>query len=249
MTMRYSDRFLEKAAAAAYESEEYGAGSYASCIWERQRPVLQKIMADFQQNRREPLRLLDFACGTGRVLASLEHLADIADGVDISEHMVALARGKCTKARLLVGDILNQPELLPGTYDVITCFRFILNVEPELRARVLRCLREKLSSPAGRLLVNIHGNSHSLRHAAIVWRRGQPEKPDTMLNEMSPGAAKKLLWENGFEITRQLGFGLLPPTLYRTPLRGLASAGDRWLAGENFLKNFAVDMLFVCRPR
>jgi hypothetical protein len=32
-------------------------------------------------------------------------------------------------------------------------------------------------------------------------------------------------------------------------LRGLASAGDRLLAGNNLWKNWAIDLLFVCRPR
>ena len=69
-----------------------------------------------------------------------------------------------------------------------------------------------------------------------------------MLNEMSPGEARRLLMDNGFEVVRQFGFGIFPPTLYRTPLRGLASAGDRWTAGENAWKNCAIDLLFVCRP-
>ena len=72
---------------------------------------------------------------------------------------------------LLVGDILARPELLQNNYDLISCFRFLLNVEPEMRSRVLQRLREALRAPDGRLLVNIHGNSRSLRHPAIVWRR------------------------------------------------------------------------------
>ena len=156
----------------AYETSEYGAGSYSSLVWEWQRPVLEKIVSDFRQtNKSEPVRLLDFACGTGRVLASLEPLVDAADGVDISENMVELARKKCRAARLLVGDILTQPELLSPPYDVITSFRFLLNVEPELRLRVLKKLRDVLRTPDGLLVVNVHGNSHSLRHPAILWRR------------------------------------------------------------------------------
>ena len=45
-----------------------------------------------------------------------------------------------------------------------------------------------------------------------------------MLNELSPAGAQRLLAESGFEIVRQFGFGLLPPTLYRTPLRRAAAA-------------------------
>ena len=250
VTTSYSNRFQQKEAVHAYETQEYAADSYSTSIWALQRPVLEKILNDFRQQRSGPLHLLDFACGTGRVLSCLESLADTADGVDISQNMVALARGKCARARLQVGDILTQPELLQKSYDVISCFRFILNVEPALRRQVLSRLRTVLR-PDGLLLVNIHGSSQSLRHPAILWRRRRQAggKSDVMLNEMSPAEAKKLLFENGFDIVQQFGFGIFPPTLYRTPLRGLARAGDRLLAGENIWKNWAIDLLFVCRPR
>jgi SAM-dependent methyltransferase len=250
MTTRYADRFQQAAAVSSYDDAEYGAESYSSRSWRWQRPVLERVVKDFRTARSGPVRLLDFACGTGRVLSALEPLVDAAAGVDISENMVAVARGKCPKARLLVGDVLAQPDLLAREYDLISCFRFLLNVEPELRGRVLRRLREVLRTPDGRLLVNVHGNSRSLRHPAIAWRRWrQHGRGDVMLNEMSPGAAKRLLAESGFEIVRQFGFGLLPPTLYRTPLRRAAAALDGALAGDHFWNDCAIDLLFVCRPR
>ena len=235
---------------ADYESKEYGAGSYASSIWNWQRPVVEKTLADFRQQSSRPIRLLDFACGTGRVISALENQVDTAVGIDISENMVAVARGKCRAAQLRVGDILAQPELLGKNYDVITAFRFLLNVEPELRAKILRRLREVVSEPNGLLIVNVHGNSRSLRHPAIIWRRWREgsQKSGAMLNEMSPTETKQLLRASGFEIVRQFGFGILPPTLYRTPLRRLAAAADGALAGEHWWNDYAIDMLFVCRP-
>lgn len=251
MTISYSDRFQQKKAVAAYEAEEYGADSYSTNIWQMQRPVVEKLLKDFRQAGSDPVRLLDFACGTGRVLSALESVVDSAEGIDISENMVAVARTRCTKARLLVGDVLRQPELLQKDYDVISCFRFILNVEPEMRAQILCRLRQVLRQPDGMLLVNVHGNSRSLRHPAIVWRRWRERtKPDgVMLNEMSPGEAKKLLLENGFEIVHQFGFGIMPPTIYRTPFRRAAKVLDTRLAGENGWSNWSIDMLFACRPR
>ena len=245
----YSSRFQDRAAVEAYESKEYGTGSYSSQVWERQRPVVGQIIRDFQRGRTPPVRLLDFACGTGRVLASVESLVDAADGIDISENMIALARTKCRKAKLQLGDILAQPELLQKNYDLITAFRFLLNVEPAVRARVLRRLREVIR-PEGRLIVNVHGNSRSLRHPTIVWRRWRERSQPTgaMLNEMSPAETRELLHKSGFEIVQQFGFGMLPPTLYRTPLQPLAVVTDRLFAGENCWKNISIDLMFVCRP-
>ena len=250
MTISYSNRFQQKDAVAAYEADEYAADSYASCIWRLERPVLEQIIMKFRQENPSPLRLLDFACGTGRVLAALEPLVDEADGIDISENMVAVAQTKCQKARLQIGDILTRPELLKKNYDVISSFRFLLNVEPEMRRRVLCQLRTALREPGGLLLVNVHGNSRSLRHPAILWRRWREraEQKNTMLNEMSPAEARQLLAAGGFEIVHQLGFGVLPPTLYRTPLRRVAYAVDKLLAGENWWSSCSIDMLFVCRP-
>lgn len=247
----YSSRFQDPASVEAYESKEYGATSYSSQIWQWQRPVVEQVLRDFQRGRTGPLRLLDFACGTGRVLACVESLADVAEGVDISENMVALARAKCRKAQLKVGNILSQPELLQKPYDVITAFRFLLNVEPGVRQAVLQRLREVILAPAGLLLLNVHGNSRSLRHPAIVWRRWRERShpSGTMLNEMSPDETKTLLHASGFQVVRQYGFGILPPTLYRTPFRKPAAAVDKLFAGDNQWRNFSIDMMFVCQPR
>ena len=246
----YSNRFQNQAAVAAYEGGEYGPGSYAAQVWQWQRPVVEQTLQDFRASQSGPVRLLDFACGTGRVLSCVESLVDSADGVDISENMVAAARGKCRRARLRVGDILAQPELLAGGYDVITCFRFLLNAEPDLRRRVLGRLRQSLRTPGGLLLVNVHGNKHSLRHPAIIWRRWRehPRPAGEMLNELSRMEAVQLLAEAGFQVVNEQGFGILPPTLHRTPLRGLAGAIDHSLSGAHWWSRWSIDMLFICRP-
>lgn len=246
----YSGRFQDQSAVAAYESKEYAAASYSSYVWQWQRPVVEQIVKDHQRGRKVPPRLLDFACGTGRVLACLESLVDTAEGVDVSENMVVLARAKCRKAQLKVGDILSQPGLLQKDYDIITAFRFLLNVEPPLRRRVLLKLRQVIREPGGLLILNVHGNSRSLRHPAIVWRRWRERSHPTgaMLNEMSPQETKSLLRECGFQVVRQSGFGMLPPTLYRTPLRGCTAAVDKLCAGDNLWRDYAIDMLFLCEP-
>jgi SAM-dependent methyltransferase len=248
-TTSYAQRFQAEDAVAAYDLKEYGAGSYASHIWECQRPVLAEILRKFQAEAHRPLALLDFACGTGRVISFLETRVAAADGIDISPAMIELARTKCAASRLFVGDILAQPELIQKKYDVITTFRFLLNVEPEIRRRALRRLREIIQAD-GCLILNVHGNSRSLRHPAILWRRWREWARPTgaMLNEMAPAEIRQLLRESGFQVVRQFGFGMLPPTLYRTSLRGLAAAVDKTLTGKNWCRDWSIDLMFVCRP-
>jgi SAM-dependent methyltransferase len=246
VTTSYSERFQDAAAIADYESREYAAGSYSSRIWELQKPALEKMVADFCRGKTG-VRLLDFACGTGRVISVLEASAAEADGIDISAGMVGIARTKCRRANFQVGDILSQPELLQKRYEVITAFRFLLNAGPEIRLPVLKKLRGALN-PGGLLIANVHGSSRSLRHPAILWRRRHNKNPDSMLNEMSPRETENLFRESGFQIVERLGFGLLPPTLYRTPLRGAAFVFDRALAGENCFSPVAIDVVYVCHP-
>jgi SAM-dependent methyltransferase len=256
-SISYSNRFQSSSDVAAYESEEYSAASYSSCIWRLQQPVVTTVLTQF--SARQPgqsLRLLDFACGSGRILSFIEGQVAHATGVDISAGMAEVARQKCKKAEVRVGDILQQQELLQGPYDVITSFRFLLNVESDLRHKALRRLREVIRTPDGLLVVNVHGNSRSLRHPAIWWKRRRQNSTratsgtaSLMLNEMSLAETRTLLNDCGFEVVEVFGFGVLPPTLYRTPLRGLALAVDRFFAERRWLTNWSVDLMFVCRPK
>ncbi len=246
----YASRFQAPEAVAAYEFQEYAPDAYASCIWELQQPRLAAILKQQQTTLGRPLTLLDFACGTGRVLAAVEPLVARAEGLDISPEMLAVAKNKCPRAHLRVADILQSNVLPANAYDVITAFRFLLNVEPAVRRGVLVRLREAIRQPDGVLVVNVHGNSQSLRHPALMWRRrGERSRPTgTMLNEMSPGESRALLRDTGFTVCQEFGFGLMPPTLYRTPLRGLTRALDKTLAERGFFREWSIDLLFVCRP-
>lgn len=252
--INYSERFQQQKAVDSYESGEYNPRSYSTFIWNLQQPVLAQFLKESRLGRNGPLRLLDFACGTGRIIANVESMVDDAEGIDISEKMVELARRKCQRARLKVGNIVAQPDLLKGPYDVITCFRFVLNVEPDIRRDALRQLRRVVVEPNGRLILSVHGNSRSLRHPAIAWKRwvlrkaSVKERSEIMLNEMSPDEARRLFADCGFEVVEQWGFGIVPPTLYRTPLRWLAGKIDSFAARRGWWKNWSIDLVFVCRP-
>lgn len=253
--INYADRFQQEGSVESYETGEYNPRSYSTFIWNLQQPVLARLVQDLRQNGKAPVRLLDFACGTGRIISSIETLVDDAEGIDISEKMVEVARRKCRTARLGVGDIIQHPALLHGPYDLITCFRFVLNVEPEIRRSALHRLRQVISEPNGRLIISVHGNSGSLRHLAIAWKRWRlrnaspSQQGEVMLNEMSSAEARELFRETGFEVVDEFGFGILPPTLYRTPLRRMAGAIDSFGTRRRYLTDRSIDLLFVCRPQ
>jgi SAM-dependent methyltransferase len=247
----YQSRFLEKDVAEDYAQREYGAESYSTFIWRWQAPLVERLLREIQQ--KDPTgRHLDFACGTGRITQLTEKIFPEVDALDISSAMVELARATCPRARFFVGNVLEDPNLCPGPYASATAFRLLLNLDPPLRLPILAGLNQRLK-PGGMLLVNLHGNRHSMRHPAILWKRWRLDKSklnDTiMLNDMSRSEVEKDLEASNFVVEHVYGTGVLPPTVYRWPLRSLWSRIDSGLSGISFLNSFCVDLLFVCRKK
>ena len=63
---------------------------------------------------------LDFACGTGDLLARANDEGFVCAGSDYSRAQLRFARKACPKATFVQGPM--QSVKLPGKYDVITCF-------------------------------------------------------------------------------------------------------------------------------
>jgi SAM-dependent methyltransferase len=254
MSLSYTGRFTAAPDAQHYENAEYAPGSYSSWIWELQRPYVQREI-EAVRRQRSRIRLLDFACGTGRVLSFVENLADESIGLDISAEMLSLAAPKCHKSTLIAGNLAENLSLVTGSFDVVTMFRFILNAGPELSSNILRILHPLLLAGHGRLICNVHGNSRSLRRFALAAHRSrhssrspQPGEPQPMLEQMSPGRIKNLFRQTGYRINSACGFGLFPRMFYRGTGSSIFKACDKIAAGNTWLKWVSTDLLFVCEP-
>jgi len=244
----YQERFLSADEANSYATREYGANSYASAIWTLQQPVLEQYLLQARQQHPAGCHL-DFACGTGRITKLAEEIFSSVDAVDISANMVEWARKTCLHAHFFVGNLLVTSSLCPGPYTSMTSFRLLLNLDPALRIPLLQQLRARLH-PEGVLILNMHGNRHSLRQPAILWKRWRHQESlpvELMLNAMSQGETISCLEAAGFRVEHRQGIGVLPPTLYRWPLRFLWAALDRWLSQVPFLQSFCIDLMFVCK--
>lgn len=79
-----------------------------------------EVVAGFVRER-QPLAasLLDVACGTGLHLAAFAELFDRAEGVDIAEPMLAVARRRLPATPLHKGDM--REFRLGGVFDVVVC--------------------------------------------------------------------------------------------------------------------------------
>jgi SAM-dependent methyltransferase len=248
----YSQRFATSESVSEYECEEYSPDGYAAMMWELQKPFLGGILSNLKQQRGH-LRLLDFACGSGRVLCHFENFSTESDGLDISEAMVEKARERCPKSRLHVANICTEPVLSDSPYDVITSFRFLLNAEPELRVAVLRQLRQRLDDHHGILIINVHGNRSSARRFPIMMRKCRAKlnpraHENIMMAEMGMPETRSLLADAGFKVVRELGFGILPSFLYRSFLKPFCYWLDGRVCGSGWLSRFSTDVVFVCEP-
>lgn len=239
---KYSESFLTHESAKYYENVVYGSRSYDKFVWELQSARLASIF-DKLKETHNGLTHLDFACGTGRIISFVENYTKESTGIDISESMLSIAKDKVTKAKLLMGDISSNHEICATSYSVITTFRFFLNAEPPLRKRMMEFLSAHLNGSEARLIFNIQGNKHSLRHLAIKWRTNKGER----INEMSYIEVRQLVEESGLEIESWHGFGVVPPFLHRSLLGSLMRIVDRIFAKLPFMKLVSYDLLFVCK--
>src|SRR4030095_13126711 len=80
-------------------------------LWALEQEHLARILRRFLADR--PIEHLDFACGTGRILALLEDRTHSSTGVDVSASMLDVARKNVRRSQLIEGD-LTRADLLGG---------------------------------------------------------------------------------------------------------------------------------------
>jgi len=187
-------------------------------------------------------RYLDFACGTGRITATVAPLVAESVGVDISESMLAAAREKCSSTRFVCADLAREsPDL--GTFDLVTSFRFFGNAQHELRVAALGAIAP-LVRPGGLLIVNSHRNPNSIGARLQSWR-GHAQGMD-----LTYGRMKRLLREHGFQIVavRTIGFWVIRARM-RTGevLNGRAAEIAERVFRHRFWAPLAPDCIIVAR--
>ncbi len=216
---------------------------HRSMVWQMERRVLKGVVSGLA--RGGPVRYLDFACGTGRVLSFMESRVDEAVGLDVSADMLGVARTAVQRAELILGDLTDGGMLTGRRFELITAFRFFPNAEPDLRREAMRALAERLA-PSGRLVLNNHLNAGSLlrRVAAIAERAGRT-------HSMSHAEVEDLARGAGLRVLSAHGIGYVPVSERRfqwaVPLVYPLEAA---LAAVNVpgLRMLAQNIVYVCGP-
>lgn len=223
-----------------YDAKLFSPGSFDAAIWEREQQLIDRIVQQHVPRRES---YLDFACGTGRVLAHVERHFDSAVGLDISDTMLATARTRVSNATLLQGDATRDPSVLGDLrFDFITAFRFFLNAQPPLRNDAMAFLASALEDENSRLLFNIHGNRNSTRALLAAKARITREQ----FASMSVRESVDLAARHGLEVIEWYGIGSYDKALLRLmPMRSW-----RWAERVAAVpKRFAVYLYFVCRRK
>jgi len=234
----YRESHLGAAKARSYDEDLWDPGAAKGLDW----LVEQRLLAGILRTAQPAWSVADFACGTGRVLEFLGRYFPEPVGIDISPDMLALARARCPRARLVLGDVSTTPGLASGPFDLITAFRFFLNAEPPLRRAVLAWMRASLR-PRGLVVVNFHLNPFSLRGIYLRLRMNPAETPAMM----NAAGALWLFTDSGFRVRQILGYSYLPYRRDGRNLRGAATrrAAETRLAGNGFLRPIAGSFLLV----
>jgi SAM-dependent methyltransferase len=239
----FQTAFVEPDSGVSWDEQVYSEGSYESRIWDLQKPFVENVFQE-RLKRGRPLRFLDFACGTGRVLLALNHYADEATGLDISAAMLDQAREKTSGVRLVRADIVRQPNVLVEQFDVITAFRFFLNAPSQLRRQVMEALSARLRDDHSVLVFNIHGNASSV---VGIWRHLRGRRRPAGAESLSLSEIRRLVAGAGLRIEDWRGYGVTPRRLNRGILAPFMHFVDRMAVLCPPLWFLSRDLIFVCR--
>jgi len=122
-------------------AEQYDSGRFDSLRGRLYRRREERAIARALRGLAAGSRVLDAACGTGRITALLQHQGFQAAGCDISLAMMAVARRRLTSLGHDVPLVESSIERLPyadGTFDAATCIGLLMHLDAEMRVRALR---------------------------------------------------------------------------------------------------------------
>lgn len=242
--MAYSDKFVSAEAAVAYDATEYSSSSVGTLLWEMEKDILQKLLYKLIPNKK--LRYLDFACGTGRIVSFIAPFAISSAGIDVSAEMLTLARKRSPETLFFCKDITSE-EMVEGTYNLITSFRFLSNVDQLTRKAALRALHVRME-PDAILVVNTHTNPLSYKMFLLVWHAVRRLFWGNVHTQyLTTGTMRQILLDAGFDVVETVGYGFIPGKLLRLLPWNAALALERFLFRIPLLRPFGVNQIAICR--
>lgn len=242
----YTTSHEAEARADSY-SQTYRSSYYASLWRDVEQPMIDRLLASYFPNGLE--RVVDVACGQGRITEFVAQRCKQAIGIDISQAMLSRAAICGTSAHYVRCDVSSDWPIL-GPVDLVTCFRFLLNAEGNLSVAALRRAAAHLSVSGGLLIANVHVRACSplgywYRATNRILRR-------TRARTLHDTQSRALLEESGFEVLHMERYGVLPRPLglWSHGLDAVVGRCER-IAHRHFPSAFrnAQCLMIVARPQ
>ena len=182
--------------------------------------------------------VLDLGCGAGDLLASLKPSRGV--GVDFSNRMIEIAKGKYPDLKFAVADIekLGFTEKLGGPFDVIV-LSDTLGLLDDCEATL--ALLHDVCTPDTRLVVSYYSP-----YWELVLRLGDKlgfRMPQPEVNYLSTADIENLLHLADFEVIKTEWRQLLPKRLL-----GLGALVNRFIGTLPLLRRFCLRTYVVARP-
>ena len=212
---------------------------YRAMVWRLEQRALDQVFRDHLGSAA--VDHLDFACGTGRILAHFTGRVTSATGVDVSPAMMEVARRAAPGAELVEADLTEQDVLGERQFNLVTSFRFFPNAEPELRRAVFGVLARHLDR-SGVLVFNNHKNRNSLRRR-ISRLAGREVVRGTMTHE----EVEDLSSRAGLRIVQRIPLASLPVS-EKHPLLPVPVVEpiERMFSRVSGLSGLAQHVIYVC---
>ena len=223
-----------------YDDSLFKDGRFDNEIWKKEQVILKGIISKYDVKGR----LMDFACGTGRIIGFLEDQFEESIGIDISQNMLDQAKIQTKHSKLICGDLTRNPKLIHGKFDCITCFRFFLNAEPSLRDEVFKFITNKLKNQDSILIFNIHGNKFSTRWFLVVFDKIFKR---SYQNQISLKEVKLMLKQHDLEIVEFYGIGFIYKVFFKFMPKFFWRFFEDIFHSLSFLKPFSLYFVFVCK--
>jgi len=164
------------------------------------------VLSLCKSNKVSMNSLLDLATGSARILTVLEKHFKNSVGIDSSPLMLKVANARVKMAKLIIADIEKLP-FKNNAFDVITGFRFIINVPKSSRHKMLLEIKRVLKSE-GLIIINIHHNKISPRGIKDIISKNRP-----LSKTISFFGLKKEFQSAGLKIVAKKGINIALLTL------------------------------------
>ena len=210
--------------AKTYDENRF-ENSYGSYIDQQERNFLNSFFKD-----KNFKKILDLGCGTGRLLNFATH------GLDFSEEMISVAKGKFKNKIVEIGEISKIP--FEVKFDYIFCFHVIMHQSLEETENFLSECSDHLNENG----ILIFDYPTSFRRRAIS------EQEDWHANNTFDEEKISELLKNKWEILQSTGVLLFPIQRIPTKMRRFFLSLDQFLC-RTFIKKWASYNIVVLKKR